>query len=721
MKNIRKYKKIKNRCKSKYDIGKNASDYGYESSQRVDNNQLNTTNQANLSAEGDALSKSNIPNLLSQGAQLASIYSQLGTGKVITSTTSNILNPVTSSGDLVSSFTNQEGTKEIVKMGSSTTGKALGTAIPIASALYSGYNLANTIGNFNNHMSASEMVNSSGSSTEYANGIAYTRNTGFDNSGVDKITSAQNTGDTINMVGSGAGLGASIGSIVPGLGTIAGGIIGAVGGLVGGLLGSSSREEEVRKAKDRANAQIYDTNAQTESSAATKGIQNQFYSSRSAKYGKSAGQPLNGDDEVGRINTPQGTSYGPISGVMNDKEVHGDIQTGQTSTPNPGVPLSKRNGTESIPTGSQNGDYDFQKNSFILSNNKPAYLLGTNATYAQLGMNNAELDMNLTNQKEQIKNEVSMRNNKKVSKSVAEYNNKWAQRHLNNIDQTLIPVRDYQKYLATAQQQQDELEQSYIEQMTYKCGKNSAKCGKDAYADGKGINPILGGISSLPYLISESSAANREVPYAQNSFVPNSNAQSALNTLGSLRYDPSGELSRMDQTVAQNRYQIASAGNLSAGQRAALSSSANNQLFAQRAAINADAYNKNAAYRTQYANAMMQSGQTEAVRQQQALAAQQEAYRQAVGAKQKLQAQARKNWYTVGRQTLQDYNTWDNANAMINLWNAKDKVAKKIKTNTSNNTKNNVVNQPNVIYTYDWNKYNPSEPFDWRTLLQNNK
>lgn len=686
MKNIRKYKKIKNRCKSKYDIGKNASDYGYESSQRVDNNQLNTTNQANLSAEGDALSKSNIPNLLSQGAQLASIYSQLGTGKVITSTTSNILNPVTSSGDLVSSFINQEGTKEIVKIGSSTTGKALGTAIPIASALYSGYNLANTIGNFNNHMSASEMVNSSGSSTEYANGIAYTRNTGFDNSGVDKITRAQNTGDTINMVGSGAGLGASIGSIVPGLGTIAGGIIGAVGGLVGGLLGSSSREEEVRKAKDRANAQIYDTNAQTESSAATKGIQNQFYSSRSAKYGKSAGQPLNGDDEVGRINTPQGTSYGPISGVMNDKEVHGDIQTGQTSTPNPGVPLSKRNGTESVPTGSQNGDYDFQKNSFILSNDKPAYLLGTSATYAQLGMSNAELDMNLTNQKEQIKNEVSMRNNKKVSKNVAKYNNKWANKHLNEIDQALIPVRDYQKYLATTQQQQDELEQSYIEQMTYKCGKNSAKCGKnaakcgkDAYADGKGINPIWGGISSLPYLISESSAANREVPYAQNSFVPNSNAQSALNTLGSLRYDPSEELSRMDQTVAQNRYQIASAGNLSAGQRAALSSSANNQLFAQRAAINADAYNKNAAYRTQYANAMMQSGQTEAVRQQQALAAQQEAYRQAVGAKQKLQAQARKNWYTVGRQTLQDYNTWDNANAMINLWNAKDNVTKKQK------------------------------------------
>ena len=65
MKNIRKYKKINNFRKSKYDIGKNATDYGYESSQRVDNNQLNTTNQVNLTAEGNALSKSNVPNLLS--------------------------------------------------------------------------------------------------------------------------------------------------------------------------------------------------------------------------------------------------------------------------------------------------------------------------------------------------------------------------------------------------------------------------------------------------------------------------------------------------------------------------------------------------------------------------------------------------------------------------------------------------------------------------------
>ena len=76
----------------------------------------------------------------------------------------------------------------------------------------------------------------------------------------------------------------------------------------------------------------------------------------------------------------------------------------------------------------------------------------------------------------------------------------------------------------------------------------------------------------------------------------------------------------------------------------------------------------NNGYRTAYANALMGYGQDEATRLQQANAYQQEAYRQAVGAKQKLQAQARKNWYTLGRQNLQDFSTWLNTQGMLDLW-----------------------------------------------------
>ena len=78
----------------------------------------------------------------------------------------------------------------------------------------------------------------------------------------------------------------------------------------------------------------------------------------------------------------------------------------------------------------------------------------------------------------------------------------------------------------------------------------------------------------------------------------------------------------------------------------------------------------NNALATQYATELFKYGQDEASRLQQANAYQQEAYRQAVGAKQKLQAQARKNWYTLGRQALQDYNTMLNTRGMMNLWNA---------------------------------------------------
>ena len=67
----------------------------------------------------------------------------------------------------------------------------------------------------------------------------------------------------------------------------------------------------------------------------------------------------------------------------------------------------------------------------------------------------------------------------------------------------------------------------------------------------------------------------------------------------------------------------------------------------------------------------MKYGQSEAVRGQQALATQQESYRQAGGAKQKWQAKARKNWYTVGLQALRDFNSWDYANRMIDMYDAK--------------------------------------------------
>lgn len=57
-----------------------------------------------------------------------------------------------------------------------------------------------------------------------------------------------------------------------------------------------------------------------------------------------------------------------------------------------------------------------------------------------------------------------------------------------------------------------------------------------------GVGPGWSVLQGLPYALGESIAANRETPYAQNSFVANATAPQALNVMRSLRYDPTNQL-----------------------------------------------------------------------------------------------------------------------------------------------------------------------------------
>lgn len=185
---------------------------------------------------------------------------------------------------------------------------------------------------------------------------------------------------------------------------------------------------------------------------------------------------------------------------------------------------------------------------------------------------------------------------------------------------------------------------------------------------GLGLPAWAGLAQGLPYALQTQIAANRQQPYAANSYVSNANQRAALDILGRLGYDNTQDQKALLNTARQNRYNILNTGGLSQGQKAMLIQNGLNQLALGRAALNQDAYNKNAAYKQAYASEMAKYGEASASRAQQALAAQQEAFRQAVGAKQKLQEQARKNWYTIGRQALEDYNTKVNAEAMRNLY-----------------------------------------------------
>jgi hypothetical protein len=133
-----------------------------------------------------------------------------------------------------------------------------------------------------------------------------------------------------------------------------------------------------------------------------------------------------------------------------------------------------------------------------------------------------------------------------------------------------------------------------------------------------GLSPIYGALQSLPYAISDTLAANKYTPYAQNSYVANPTAQQALNVLGSLRYDPYRQIRQLTTAGRQNLYNINNTGSLSAGQRAALASSSNIQLA--QAAMNL--YDKqqeiNNALAKDYATALMGYGHDDATRMQQA-------------------------------------------------------------------------------------------------------
>lgn len=205
----------------------------------------------------------------------------------------------------------------------------------------------------------------------------------------------------------------------------------------------------------------------------------------------------------------------------------------------------------------------------------------------------------------------------------------------------------------------------------YSCGKTPK------YVDGKslwqssdlGLAPAFSFLSGLPYAINESIEANKQKPFAQNSFVSNTTAPAALGVLANLGYDTTRQDKMLTSAGRQNLYNINSAGSLSAGQREMLKQSGLINLAQARGQLEDKAIQARNGYKTAYADMLMKYGQDDAARHQQANAIQQENLAKAYGAKQRLQAQARKNWFTIARQGVQDTNTMLNSRAMYDLWN----------------------------------------------------
>lgn len=129
-----------------------------------------------------------------------------------------------------------------------------------------------------------ELFSMSGQKTDQAFGVNYQAQNDIDKSQAMADISASNTANTLAMTGSGAAAGAAIGSVVPGVGTLIGGAAGALTGLVTGLFGGKKARERQRKRIQNAQQNANLINQVNRSSAASEGLQQQYYMDNGTTY-----------------------------------------------------------------------------------------------------------------------------------------------------------------------------------------------------------------------------------------------------------------------------------------------------------------------------------------------------------------------------------------------------------------------------------------------------
>lgn len=129
-----------------------------------------------------------------------------------------------------------------------------------------------------------ELFNMSGQRTDQAFGVNYQSQNDIDKSQAMADISASNKANTLAMTGSGAAAGAAIGSVVPGVGTLIGGAAGAIIGGITGLFGGRKARERQRKRIQNAQQNANLINQVNRSSAASEGLQQQYYMDNGTTY-----------------------------------------------------------------------------------------------------------------------------------------------------------------------------------------------------------------------------------------------------------------------------------------------------------------------------------------------------------------------------------------------------------------------------------------------------
>ena len=146
--------------------------------------------------------------------------------------------------------------KEAAAIGSKAATKAFSTvAVPLyaLSAVRGGIDSIKTADEAGRSpLSSSDLLSSSGRSTDYVNGVGYERIDGYDQAGASKLLRDYNNANMTNSVTSGLEAGAGVGGLVGLIGGPAGSLLGsgigaAIGSLAGAVTGWINRGKAKRK------------------------------------------------------------------------------------------------------------------------------------------------------------------------------------------------------------------------------------------------------------------------------------------------------------------------------------------------------------------------------------------------------------------------------------------------------------------------------------------
>lgn len=486
----------------------------------------------------------------------ANIGTQFGTlaGKQLSGTSGAIMDQIYNEGlQQVKENSSTSVANNFIAAG----GKLLGAL----GAIHGGINFIGNQLDYKNTLTTGDLQDASSQYTDYVNGVAYNQYGGFDKTGADKYISAQNDAGMIKGISSGVEAGAGLGSVIaPGIGTLVGAGVGALGGWIGGLFGRNKRKNEYHRRLEQWKNTASGYNMQSESSAASQGLQNQYYATHSisADSGLNLNTPVKFLDK-GKQNAWVSAEEVPVEVNERGDVIHAGIIPGDANHM-PRQDNIAAHVTDKIGIG---GSKINERTGIMFKQEMAPLAIAFNST--------------------------SDRNEKKIigemlKQELAE------QAHTRDNNPNPYDMKRFKKY-------------------------NLGKC-LPKYDPGLAFSLIPTAIGSAAGLMQYLNY-KKSTPSARMSYTPNMQAQSVLNALAGRRYDVRPTLNEINNAARYSQYAINQ--NYNPGQRLAMLSS----LYNNRMNSISNAYDQaskiNNEYIKDWANTKIATGEANAARYQNAV------------------------------------------------------------------------------------------------------